>query len=298
MKFELKKSHIATAVALALCGTFVTSVQAGGVSISNGLTSATIDDAGYFNAASAIGLNFAGREFVNIDTRASNWSLNANGVSVAVADEVFGTNPLSTVAIGPFAGSISIVTNLGGGGGGWALTETISIPTTSATSGHVAVTINLTNNTGSDASHVQWGVGLDPDQGRTATPDLGNGTTNDILGLGGSAAVRGTSLDGWSVTLANTTSASAFTIAGYVDPFSCCSPVDPAVMLAAAQAVGSYGFGDNSINLAYDLGTIANGHSASFGYEYILAVPEPETYAMLLAGLGLIGFSARRRISA
>ena len=29
-------------------------------------------------------------------------------------------------------------------------------------------------------------------------------------------------------------------------------------------------------------------------YEYIMAVPEPETYAMLIAGLGLIGFSARR----
>ena len=29
----------------------------------------------------------------------------------------------------------------------------------------------------------------------------------------------------------------------------------------------------------------------------VAAVPEPETYAMLLAGLGLIGFSARRRQS-
>ena len=29
-----------------------------------------------------------------------------------------------------------------------------------------------------------------------------------------------------------------------------------------------------------------------------VAVPEPETYAMLLAGLGLIGFTARRRLSA
>ncbi|MDP3279668.1 MAG: FxDxF family PEP-CTERM protein, partial [Nitrosomonas sp.] len=36
-------------------------------------------------------------------------------------------------------------------------------------------------------------------------------------------------------------------------------------------------------------------NSVTFGYEYIMAVPEPETYAMLLAGLGLIGFSARRR---
>lgn len=297
MKFELK-NHITKAVALALCSAFVTAAQAAPVTISSGLTSATIDDAGYFYSGSATGLNFAGREFVNIDTMASNWSLNANGASVAVADEVLGNNPLATVAFGPIAGSISVVTNLGGGGKGWALTETISIPTTGATSGHVAVTINLTNNTGSDATGVQWGVGLDPDQGRTATPDLGNGTLNEILGLGGAAAVRGTSLDGWAVTLANTTSASAFSIAGYVDPFSCCSPVDPGVMLAAAQAVGSYGFADSSINLAYDLGAIANGQSVSFGYEYILAVPEPETYAMLLAGLGLIGFSARRRISA
>ncbi|AEI99960.1 PEP motif putative anchor domain protein [Nitrosomonas sp. Is79A3] len=39
------------------------------------------------------------------------------------------------------------------------------------------------------------------------------------------------------------------------------------------------------------------GAEASFG-QYsvaISAVPEPETYAMLLAGLGLVGFSARRR---
>jgi len=295
MKFELK-NHITKAVALALCSAFVTAAQAAPVTITNGLTSATIDDAGYFYSGGPVGLSFAGREYVNHGTFASNWSLNANGASVAVADEVLGNNPLATVAFGPIAGSISVVTNLGGGGAGWALTETISIPTSGAQVGHVAVTINLTNNTGSDATGVQWGVGFDPDQGIPA--GLGFGTTNEILGLAGSAAVRATSLDGWAVTLANTTSASAFSIAGYIDPFSCCSPVDPGVMLAAAQAAGNYGFADSSINLAYDLGAIANGHSVSFGYEYILAVPEPETYAMLLAGLGLIGFSARRRIGA
>ncbi|HEX5126813.1 MAG TPA: FxDxF family PEP-CTERM protein [Rhodocyclaceae bacterium] len=31
--------------------------------------------------------------------------------------------------------------------------------------------------------------------------------------------------------------------------------------------------------------------------QVIAAVPEPQTYAMLLAGLGLIGFIARRRAS-
>lgn len=296
MKFEMKKSHIAKAVALALCGTFVAGAQAAPVVISSGLTSATIADGGYFSSAGPLGMSFNGREYVNLGTPASNWSLNANGASVAVANEVTSSNPLATVAFGPIAGSVSVVTNLGGGGSGWALTETVSIPTSGPTSGHIAVTINLTNNTGSDASHVQWGVGFDPDQGVPA--GLGFGTNNAILALGGDSAVRATVADGYAVTLHNTTSAGAFTIAPYIDPFTCCSPVDPGVMLAAGQAVGSHGFADSSINLAYDLGTIGNGHSVSFGYEYIMAVPEPETYAMLLAGLGLIGFSARRRISA
>lgn len=35
--------------------------------------------------------------------------------------------------------------------------------------------------------------------------------------------------------------------------------------------------------------------NAELTYEYTAAVPEPETYAMLLAGLGLLGFVARRR---
>lgn len=289
MKFELRKNCLAQVVAIALCGSFVSAAQAAPTVISGfGTTAATIDDAGYFSPAGALGLSFNGREFVNLGTFASNWSLNANGSSVAVADEVAGNNPLATTAFGA-GSSISVVTNLGGGGGGWSLVETVSIPT----SGHVAVQIQLTNNTGSNATGVQWGVGIDPDQGVPA--GFGFGTTNEILGLGNAAAVRATSLDGWSLTLANTTSASAFNIASYVDPFSCCSPVDPAAMLAAAQAVGNYGFSDSSINLAYNLGAIADGQSASFGYEYIMAVPEPETYAMLLAGLGLIGFSARRR---
>ncbi|MDV6345978.1 PEP-CTERM sorting domain-containing protein [Nitrosomonas sp. Is35] len=291
MKFEMKKSHVAKAVVLALCGTFAASAQALPTVISGfGTTSATIADAGYFSPAGALGLSFMGREFVNHGTFASNWSLNANSSSVAVADSVTGSNPLGTVSF-PVGGSISVSTNLGSSG--WNLLETVSIPT----SGHVAVTIQLTNNTGADATNVQWSVGVDPDQGIPG--GVGFGTTNEILGTGNASAVKATSLDGWSLTLANTTSAGAFDIAGYVDPFSCCAPIDAATIFSAGQTVGNYGFSDSSINLAFALGDIANGgKSQVIGYEYIMAVPEPETYAMLLAGLGLIGFSARRRISA
>ena len=37
------------------------------------------------------------------------------------------------------------------------------------------------------------------------------------------------------------------------------------------------------------------GELVQGGQLYVAAVPEPESYAMLLAGLGLIGFAARRR---
>ena len=41
----------------------------------------------------------------------------------------------------------------------------------------------------------------------------------------------------------------------------------------------------------------ANGsHGGTYGLAMQLApIPEPQTYAMLLAGLGLVGFAARRR---
>lgn len=52
--------------------------------------------------------------------------------------------------------------------------------------------------------------------------------------------------------------------------------------------------------LAYDKlsgGNIVDGQSSS-GLIFYLPVPEPESYAMLLAGLGLIGLVARRRSKA
>ena len=39
-----------------------------------------------------------------------------------------------------------------------------------------------------------------------------------------------------------------------------------------------------------------SAYTAVDSYGFIPAVPEPETYAMLLAGLGLMGFIARRRM--
>ena len=291
-----KKKTISQVVAVALCGTFAAAAQAAPVVISNFNTSAAIADAGYFSATApgGLGLSFMGREFVNHGTWASNYSLSVGGSLVAVADEAVGgdtSNPLGAVAI-PVGTAAEVNTNLPFGAHGWTFTQTVSIPS----DGHVSVMVNLTNNSGATASDVLWGVGVDPDQGIPVGG--GFGTTNEILATGVTGtAVRATSSDGYSLTLRNTTSAGADAIAAYVDTVfgSCCAPIDPAFIFATAQGVGSYGFADHSINLAFDLGDIAPGETVTFGYEYVMAVPEPETYAMLLAGLGLIGFSLRRR---
>jgi len=53
--------------------------------------------------------------------------------------------------------------------------------------------------------------------------------------------------------------------------------------------------GSNLTNMYVHLQGLGDNGNYSAKYTPTSPVPEPETYAMLLAGLGLIGFSARRR---
>lgn len=298
MKLELKKtvSHIeknciARVVALALSSITFTAAHAGNAIITSGFTAASIDDAGYFSSATPLGFSFAGREFINHGgTGSSNYSLYVNGTPVAIADEVTGSNPFGA-SIMASSSSAVVLGNLGNASlTGWTFVETVSIPR----EGIVAFQIQLTNITGASASSVQWGFGLNPDQGISV--GLGSSTQNGINATGSASSVVATSLDGWGLEIHNTTNiASAFSVTPYIDLSACCNPVDPAVMLAASQAPGMYGFANNSINLAYNLGTINAYETVSFGYTVGIPIPEPETYAMLLVGLGLLGFMACRK---
>jgi hypothetical protein len=48
----------------------------------------------------------------------------------------------------------------------------------------------------------------------------------------------------------------------------------------------------------YSFNLYTNGSKQDYLVASVTAVPEPETYAMMLAGLGLLGFTARRRTQA
>ena len=67
-----------------------------------------------------------------------------------------------------------------------------------------------------------------------------------------------------------------------------------ASVISALSLPNNGGIGDLRIGLHVQ--SFANGGSESF-VNVPAPVPEPETYAMLLAGLGLVGFAVRRKLS-
>ena len=72
-----------------------------------------------------------------------------------------------------------------------------------------------------------------------------------------------------------------FNLTSYLDPFNTFS------LIFTPTETNRYSFGFTT-NSNDNVGALLDNVS-------VTAVPEPETYALMLAGLGLIGFSARRR---
>lgn len=270
------------AVTLAFSGAY-----AADATLSNGSLTAVINDGGTFgvsptHALGSPGLSYNGVEFVNIDTPSSWWRLQSSAGDVTAQ---YNSNPLGSTTTGlgssvatTFDGSLSFV-------------QTVSLTAPN----QISFQVSLKNTTGRTITGVYFGTGIDPDQGGSGK----NATSNTILAQNSNASVRavdtlyGTNA---SITLTNTTSAAAFDIKAYINSGDCCSAVSPSFAHAANQAVGFSTLADDSISLAYDIGTMAAGQVVTIGYNYTLqAVPEPETYAMLMAGLGLMGVVARRR---
>lgn len=273
---------VVLAAACAVAG----SAAAASVELRKGSLAATIADSGNFDHQAHPALAFGGREFVNVGTPSS-WYWFSAGTTDLVAQ--YGTNPFGATTWGAGPSDATTV----GAFGDWSFSQTVHL----ASGNKLTVHLNLTNTGDSDLDGVRWGVGFDPDQ------DYGIGTPytlNRVLGQGTGAAVSAYGeRSGLTVTLANDTAAGAGAVA-YVNAGDCCFAVDPAKALANAQAAGYERYGDDSISLAYDFGTVAAGQTVSIGYSYSFApaapIPEPATAAMMLGGLALL--AARRRRAA
>jgi PEP-CTERM motif len=67
---------------------------------------------------------------------------------------------------------------------------------------------------------------------------------------------------------------------------------------AAGQSIYTVDTGSGAMKLLQTYSTTGNFNGATYYEGAVAGVPEPSTYAMLLAGLGFIGFVARRRLPA
>lgn len=143
-----------------------------------------------------------------------------------------------------------------------------------------------------------WGVTLSPalrynSQGPSAFP----GITGNYLGNNG-----GTFINPFSILFGGDITAAAFGVA--TNPAtSLFEALDNGVVVesfsAATHYDGStdYYFGFQGITFDEIRVTTGGDHQMLIDNVQlgVAAIPEPETYAMLLAGLGLLGFAARRR---
>ncbi|HEX7637390.1 MAG TPA: PEP-CTERM sorting domain-containing protein [Burkholderiaceae bacterium] len=175
-----------------------------------------------------------------------------------------------------------------GTSGAYTVTNTYTLTTANARS-EIAIHTSITNTSGADISGLQFLRTLDPD------PDVNNFgsyfTNNTVVNP---STACGTGPDSGQ-TICITTADNDFAhLAGVSASWS----QTPADYLAGLND----GNGDYAIGLAFDIGNLAAGQTVSLDYSYaagasisVVTVPEPANVALMLAGLGLVGFVARRR---
>ncbi|MBK7768022.1 MAG: PEP-CTERM sorting domain-containing protein [Sulfuritalea sp.] len=223
----------------------------------------------------------------------SAWDVNGGLVGGA------SSNPLgmSTVDLSGGAGFPFVLSSMGTFGG-LTIMQTLSFqPGWSK----VHADVSLFNTTSSAIRGVTYAVGLDPDQG--VAGGAGFSTTNTVLTRSGvAAAVQAVSGNGYAIVLEGVSGTINNVWAGSAYAGAASGGVweqDPTLLATGSSPLDGLGPVDANIYLGYDIGTIAAGGTASLSYDYVLsAIPEPETYAMFLAGLGLMGVVARRRTRA
>jgi len=210
------------------------------------------------------------------------YSIGVNGSS-AVAN--YNNNPFGASTGSMTLAGTAYVATSGGTFGGLKFTQSITFDTSSNI---IHSNVVLTNISGSTLNNIAYGVGFDPDQDVNTFGQYA--TQNTILGqgVGGAVSALGTNT-GFKVTLSST--------GGWSANASISTPWETDPYALASVATGN-SYSDSSIALGYQFNSLGKGQQISIGYDFTVSaapVPEPATYAMTIAGLGLVGFAARRR---
>jgi hypothetical protein len=268
------------------------SANASALVLDNGYLKVGINDSGALIDHSAyVGIqydpsgtgNYGAIDFLTPGTPFAFSSLGVNG-SYTSSNANEGTNNFGSTStnLSSLAGTPLAVTS----GASFAGLSFVQVVQYAANSSTIHVSLTFSNNSGSALSNVVYATGFDADQDSNTFGSFD--TLNSILGQGTSAGVAAAgSASGYSISLLNSSgwaSTTASVSSGWVtNPYTLSSGLND-------------GNGDNTVALAYDLGNFAAGQTKTIAYDIaITAVPEPSGYAMLLAGLGMLGFMVRRR---
>ena len=229
---------------------------------------------------------FTGNDFLKPGTPFEFYSVGVNGQYLTAGYN--NGNTLGATTVNTSAGSLFSATTTATYNG-LAGTQVMSFD---INDGVIKFNMSFTNITAETLLNVVYARGLDPDQ----DVYVGGGyeTTNTYSS---SNLVTATApVSDWTIGI------STDSALPHGPSISSDWETDPYALLIGMND----GYGDNTINMAWDLGDIAAGETVSFEFEYIIAktlaevttVPEPSSIILLLCGFaGLVGFGLKRKNS-
>lgn len=154
----------------------------------------------------------------------------------------------------------------------------------------------------SDLTNLAFGRSVDPDSGGSVSINQRGNATLGVDDFVGSESTT----NGRTLALVNIDD-SGFDHTTQINSY-CCGNINPNFVLGHTNGdMGNSSNGDNGLNLAYDIGSLSTGSTATFQYAYAAglgldeivvpppsgAVPEPSTWLMLIVGFMGIGGAMR-----
>ena len=204
-----------------------------------------------------------------------------NGVDEGANGFMFQPNThyvMTSTKAGPlFASTAGVV-------GGLAISTQTAVVSAKA----ILFDVNFINFTSAPMT-VQYARGLD------ATPDSGFGSLKTVNSIGAGMVTALGPLTGIAISIVDLSGGGVPTIqAAGSGPFGWATSL---AALSIPQAAGNYGLSDSSINMYWNLGTIApyQGKEISFEYELAAVTPVPVPPSLMLFAPGLFGLVGLRK---